>query len=175
MSVTSALTSTYEEKPPLKAPKNKANSKPISSPATHRSAAPVNPAVRCVSQTRHVTVPRLLRLSRRSTLYLRPDPVLSDNPSGRKTPPPKRQPEAPFSPLLQLLSIAETVRLQVVISFHFRGFTALYYEICVRKQLPIVLSCLAETACPAKTCSRTFRHSPTVGSNNLGNEDSNLD
>ena len=29
MSVTSALTSTYEEKPPLEAPKNKANSKPI--------------------------------------------------------------------------------------------------------------------------------------------------
>jgi len=29
MTVTSALTSTYEEKPPLEAPKNKANSKPI--------------------------------------------------------------------------------------------------------------------------------------------------
>jgi len=29
MSVTSAITSSYEEKPPLEAPKNKANSKPI--------------------------------------------------------------------------------------------------------------------------------------------------
>jgi len=28
MTVTSALTSTYEEKPPLEAPKNKANSNP---------------------------------------------------------------------------------------------------------------------------------------------------
>jgi len=141
MNVTSALTSTYEEKPPLKAPKNKANSKPISSPATHRSAAPANPAVRCASQTQYVTVPRLLRLSRRSTLYLHPDPVLSDNPSGRKTPPPKQQPEAPFSPLSQLLSIAGTLRLQTVISLRFPGFIALYYEICARKQLPGALPC----------------------------------
>jgi len=36
MTVTSALTSTYEEKPPPEAPKNKANSNPISNPATHR-------------------------------------------------------------------------------------------------------------------------------------------
>jgi len=36
MSVTSAITSTYEEKPPRRPPKNKANSNPISNPATHR-------------------------------------------------------------------------------------------------------------------------------------------
>ena len=36
MSVTLAITSTYEDKPPLEAPKNKANSKPISNPAIHR-------------------------------------------------------------------------------------------------------------------------------------------
>jgi len=34
--ITSALTRLYEEKPPPEAPKNKANSKPISSPATRR-------------------------------------------------------------------------------------------------------------------------------------------
>jgi len=40
MTVTSALTSTYEEKPPLEAPKNKANSKPIGKKtATHHAAS----------------------------------------------------------------------------------------------------------------------------------------
>jgi len=36
MTVTSAITRPYEDKPPLDPPKNKANSNPISNPATHR-------------------------------------------------------------------------------------------------------------------------------------------
>jgi len=39
MSVTSAITSTYEEKPPLEAPKNKANPNPISNPQTDAPSA----------------------------------------------------------------------------------------------------------------------------------------
>ena len=39
MTVTSAITSTYEEKPPPEAPKNKANSKPISNPQMQTSRA----------------------------------------------------------------------------------------------------------------------------------------